>query len=320
MTFIESASGFFELGLFDVQGQLAHDSTTVRFLRGRDRRVLYERRDLAFPPRRVFDLPDFPEHDLICEVAPRRFRHCSSGLFTLTGQARVTQDLTLLRIPDKWNARFEPWGQLPGGFDPLKAVLGKSPGVRVIKGRTLGNFVEGAYDDADDDRTILAKASLLNVYAKASGLQEPTGTNRNWFSFITGILEIGRERIIARADPALAGIVERVGSRLDQYNGYRASENPEGHRKNVPKPFRSRVRRVFSIKSGETNAVLHITVFTTDDPSVVLVDLDIDENGSLWAHIADIFRHAFTGGTHPFDIHEYLLLARRDLELGYRLV
>ena len=26
------------------------------------------------------------------------------------------------------------------------------------------------------------------------------------------------------------------------------------------------------------------------------------------AHLADLFKHKFTGGTHAFDIHEYLAL------------
>lgn len=41
---------------------------------------------------------------------------------------------------------------------------------------------------------------------------------------------------------------------------------------------------------------------------LLILDADIDENGQLMAHLADLFKHKFTGGTHPFDIHELLPL------------
>jgi hypothetical protein len=56
-----------------------------------------------------------------------------------------------------------------------------------------------------------------------------------------------------------------------------------------------------------------------------LLDTDIDENGQFVKHLYDaLFKHKFTGGTHPFDIHECLkkkaLIAERSLDLGYELV
>lgn len=314
--------GFFDLGLLDVRGQIATDeSTDIRFLRGSDRRVLQDHRGLAFPPRRRFELPAFPQaQNLFCEITPGRFRHRQSGFFTLTDRETISRSLTVLRLPDKWNARFDRWRQLSARFAALKTALGNSPDLKVIGGRTLGAFVDTAYDDVDDDRTILAKASLLNLHAKLSGFIEPTGTNRSWFSFIAKILEIGRERLIALVDPAMAGIVETVRSNLDRFEEYRAAEDPEGHRKNVPEPLRGRVQRIFSVKSDERNANVQVTVFTTDDPNLVILDADIDENGELLAHLADVFKHWFTGGTHPFDVHEYLILADQDLQTGYELV
>jgi hypothetical protein len=314
--------GFFDLGLLDVRGQIAHDeSTDVRFLRGRDRHVVLEAPGLEFPPRHLFELPAFPQaSNLLCEVTPSRFRHRETGFFTLTDRERVSRSLTILRLPEKWNARFERWKDLPSEFAALKNLLGNSPDLKVIGGKALGTFSDGAYDDVDDYRTILAKASLLNLYAKLSRLEEPTGSNRSWFSFVVRLLEIGRERLIALADPALAPVVERVRQNLGQFSGYRAAEDPEGHRRNVPEPMQSRIRRIISIKSREDQANLQLSVFTTDDPSLVIVDADIDENGELLAHLADVFKHWFTGGTHPFDIHEYLALTDQDLRLGYELV
>jgi hypothetical protein len=58
----------------------------------------------------------------------------------------------------------------------------------------------------------------------------------------------------------------------------------------------------------------------TDGSQVTVLDADIDENGKLMAHLADLFKHRFTGGTHPFDIHEYLVLEDKNRSLGYDLV
>jgi hypothetical protein len=52
---------------------------------------------------------------------------------------------------------------------------------------------------------------------------------------------------------------------------------------------------------------------------VTILDTDIDENGKLMAHLADLFKHKFTGGTHPFDIHEYLRKEAPQRDLGYTL-
>ncbi len=53
---------------------------------------------------------------------------------------------------------------------------------------------------------------------------------------------------------------------------------------------------------------------------MTILDADLDENGKLMAHLADLFKHRFTGGTHPFDIHEYLVLEDPVRSLGYELV
>ena len=46
---------------------------------------------------------------------------------------------------------------------------------------------------------------------------------------------------------------------------------------------------------------------------------DIDEHGDLAGHIGDLIKHKFSGGTHPYDVHDLLhFLSTRDL--GYRLL
>ena len=78
-----------------------------------------------------------------------------------------------------------------------------------------------------------------------------------------------------------------------------------------------------SIKTREEHGNLQLTLTPATDASgrqVTILDADIDENGKLMAHLADLFKHRFNGGTHPFDIHEYLLLEDPGRALGYELV
>ena len=77
------------------------------------------------------------------------------------------------------------------------------------------------------------------------------------------------------------------------------------------------------LKTTEDQGNLQLTVGRGTDPDTGaetwLLDADIDENGALLAHLGDLFKHRFTGGTHPIDIHEYLLVAHAGIDLGYTL-
>jgi hypothetical protein len=53
-----------------------------------------------------------------------------------------------------------------------------------------------------------------------------------------------------------------------------------------------------------------------------LLDADLYESGGLLGLFFDLFEHKFSGGTHPHDIHELLVLQEKDsdaFDLGYRL-
>jgi hypothetical protein len=65
-----------------------------------------------------------------------------------------------------------------------------------------------------------------------------------------------------------------------------------------------------------------LTLTHLSGPEEVLLDVDIDENGKLLAHTLDLFKHKISGGTHPHDIHDLLVLQDGELpgfDLGYRL-
>ena len=50
-----------------------------------------------------------------------------------------------------------------------------------------------------------------------------------------------------------------------------------------------------------------------------LLDCDMDENSNLFLHTTDLFKHLFTGGTNPIDIHEYIVHSQKGVDLGYEL-
>ena len=305
--------GIFELGLLDVENRPARDpKVTVGIFRKSDRPIIRGARGLRFPPNHQFKLPAFPqEKNLFCEISPSRFRHRKSGFFTLTDGEIIKRNLTVFRLPDKWSAQFEVWNKLSNHFRPLKQVLLNSPSVKVRGGRSLGKFTQKTYDDinVNDERTILAKAALLNLFAKLTALKEPINKRGNWFSFVEQILAIGRERFIAIVHPRMGQIVRTIKDDIGKFEDYK--HTPAGnHHKKLPNKYSARKSEMFSIKSRDENGNIQLTMAPEKDPqgnSVLLLDADIDESGRLFDHLVDVFKHKFTGGTHPFDIHENLL-------------
>jgi hypothetical protein len=320
--------GVIELGLIDVRTQPAKDQdTTVRFFRNQDGREILREDHLAFPPIQRFKLPAFPqEQNLFAEVAPSRFRHRKSDFFTLTDGEVIRKNLTVMRKPDQWAAQFVSWNLLPAGFLPLKDVLNNSQGIKVKQGKTFDKFTGETYDGVSEQKTILAKAALLNLFAKLSLEKEPvTEDDHPWFSFVRQIFVIDRERFIAAVDPQMGQIIRTIKDDIGKFEDYKhtPSDNHfKGVQAAVPDGFKVTKSQMFSIKSKESHGNIQLTIAPTKDPQgneVTVLDVDIDENGDLIKHLLDVFKHKRTGGTHPFDIHEYLNLAHPNLVLGYEL-
>jgi len=317
--------GTLELTLLGVDAQAARDpSTLVSFQRTTDRQEI-GRVKRSFPPARRFTLPAFPqERAVLCQITPERYRFRDVGIFTLTDGETIERGPTIFRIPEKWRAAFVEWADLPDALQTLRATLDISSAVRVKGGKLLGHFVKGAFDDVDpaDRLTVNAKACLLNLFAKLSTIKEPVFGRKPWFGFVNEILEIGRERMIALVDETMLSRVEEIRGNFDRFEFYKPA--PIGdHAKNIPAGLTFAKGRMVSIKTQEEHGNLQLTLTPATDAdgsAVTVLDADIDENGKLMAHLADLFKHRFTGGTHPFDVHEYLLLEDRSRPLGYELI
>ena len=257
-------------------------------------------------------------------MTPERYRHRAVGVFTLTDGETIQRNPTVFRKPDKWEPAFVRWNNLSADFDGLAQVLDGSTTLRVKAGKLLGQFTAAAYDGVDpgDRTTVYAKASLLNLYAKLRSLNEPVFSRKPWFGFVDRLLEIGRERIIAVVDAEMHERVKTIHANIDDFEFYKRT--PVGdHNKNIPAGFTFTKSSMVSIKTKEEHGNVQLTLTPATDAdgkSVTLLDADIDENGQLMVHLADLFKHRFSGGTHPYDIHEYLVMEDKTRELGYELV
>ena len=319
-----SNEGFFQLSLIDVVGRPVNESSVkVGFVRVTDNKTISAATNLDFPPHHRFAIPAFPqEKNLFCEVTPPRYRMRRSGIFTLTDGETIVRNLTLFRRPDKWSASFTSWDQLSSHFLPLKDVLKKSSAVKVKGGKLLGKFTEAIYDGTSEKSEIFAKAALLNVYTKLTDLKEPTENKEPWFSFVKEVFEIGRERFIATVDAKMGKIIRAIKDDIGKFKDYENTP-AQNHFGNIPAAFKVQKSKMFSIKSSEDHGNVQLTMAPGKDSAgneLLILDADIDENGQLMAHVADLFKHKFTGGTHPFDIHEYLAIANPNRPLGYELV
>jgi hypothetical protein len=234
----------------------------------------------------------------------------------------MARNLTLFRLPDKWSANFTAWEQLSSHFQPLKDVLERSSAVKVKGGRLLGKLTEATYDGISEKKEVFAKAALLNLFAKLTDLIEPTAGEAPWFSFVKEIVEIGRERFIGIVDPKMGEVVRTIKDNIGKFKDY---ENTiaQNHFGNIPAAFKVEKSKMFSIKSSENQGNVQLTMAPGKNAAgndVMILDADIDENGDMFKHLMDLFKHKFSGGTHPFDIHEFLALSSPNRSLGYELV
>lgn len=318
--------GFFQLDLLTVENRPTNETgVTVGFYRSTEPTKYISRiRDLSFPPTSRFVVPAFPQaSNLVCDIDAPRFRRRTSKTFTVSDGETIARNLTMLRLPKKWDAQFAPWSQLPNELAPLKKILESSTNVRLKGGKALGRFAEDVYDrDDGDTKLVLAKTALLNIFTKLEMTKEPTQKTETWFSFVQKILEIGRERFIAIVDPRMGDLVRKIKDHVGDFPDYRNTP-AQNHFGNMPAGYQVIKKNMFSIKSDEDHGNMQLTMAPAKDPDgneCMILDADIDEEGRLLFHLQTLLLHKFNGGTHPYDIHEYLALVYKNRPMGYELV
>lgn len=273
----------------------------------------------------AFNVPVAAGEVYYCEIDPKRYRFAKSPVFFATPGEPVTRTCQLLREPEEWKARYTPWNELPPSFDALKAVLHKSSGIVLLKSPERGlpdPLIEDAYDDLSREEERHAKTALLNICHRLNNTVEPISNRHSWFSFVKRIIAIDRERFLAFVDGEMETLVRTISDHIEQFRAEYERTPAENHRNNVPQELRPRITSMVSIKSSHAKGNFQLTLAHLSGPDEVLLDADIDESGDLLGHTLDVFRHKRTGGTHPHDIHELLVLHHGvpEGELGYRLV
>ncbi len=315
------------LDLRDVSGQLIRDPETFfTFRRVSDRRQIGDQLALELMgASSVFDLPVGGSDEIVvCEIDPKRFRFANSPVFFRSPGPPITKQTQLLREPKEWAPRFTRWNDLPGAFGDLKRVLAASPKVTLFRGvePIADLLVEDTYDDISGEPFTLAKTALLNSYFRLNATMEPVSSGRSWFSFVSRVLSIGRERFMALVEPEMETLVRQIHSNIDEFRADYERTPSENHRGNVPTAMQSRITSMISIKSTHRKGNFQLTLTSLSGPNEVLLDTDIDENGDLLGHFGDLLKHKITGGTHPHDIHELLVLQNgqaQGFDLGYQL-
>jgi hypothetical protein len=315
-------AGRLVLKLVNAEGEDAVDpDVSVQVLR-LDGVSMLRADNIEFPPQHRFGLPAFPQaQNLRCTITSSRYRFVQSEFFTLdAGQDRTTRAL-LAREPDKWTPNFLAWGTLSARFDGLKTILANKL-LKTKHGPDVGVVTPGVYDAMPAPMS-LAKMALLNLYSVLSDEQYPLGQSP-WFSFVKQILVIDRERFVAIVKDELYTVIQQILGNLSTYKkqGFFAGDTSL-HHDNIPSQYT--VSDMISVKCRYQCGNVQFTVarVTGSAGAEVLLDCDMDEHANLLEHLDDVFVHIFTGGTHPIDIHEYIVqkasLQGRKADLGYTL-
>ena len=311
----------------DVSGRLIRDPETFfTFRRVSDRRQISDQLALELTgSASVFALPASTGEIVVCEIDPKRFRFAHSPVFSRSPGTPISRRMQLLREPKAWTPRFtrwNDWNDLSNGFGMLKDVLPNSPNVTLFK-IIADLLVEDAYDGMAGGDIVLAKTALLNAHNRLSAALDPVTRERSWFSFVSKLVAIGRERFLAFVEPEMEVLVRQIHAHVDEFRADYERTPSENHRGNVPPDLQGRISSMISIKSTHSKGNFQLTLTHLSDPDEVLLDADIDESGELLGHLADLFKHKISGGTHPHDVHEILMFENRevkDFDLGYRLV
>lgn len=262
-----------------------------------------------------------PGAALILRVTPSLYRD-GAVTCTVDGSGRVSpmRPLCLPRRPSHWEPAFTPWARLTDPFVALRTVLAASPDLRVGRFSAPLTCTGAAFDaiDATDESRALAKLSLLNLYGRLREEKAPGGAG-SWFAFVRHLLLATRERLVAEVDQACWTAVRDLAARdRGSYRMAPVTLHIENFR---AIPGVTAVGGAASVKTTERKANLQLSAarVTRAGRQAYLLDADIDENGSLLLHTFDLVRHAFTGGTHPVDVHECLCVAFPSTDFGYDL-
>jgi len=275
---------------------------------------------LEFPPNHRFALPAFPQaQNLHCVITPSLYRLVQSNFFTLTDGQEMTQTASVMRDPSQWQPKFTAWNSLATDFDEMKAAIeGKL--VRLKHGPDVGVITPAVYDGMNSPALTLAKMALLNLFRVLSDQNDPV-SGRPWFNTVKQILVLDQERFVAITTSDLFESIDHILNNMGEFRsqGFFPADVTL-HYDNIPSEFQLTapmisVKRVYQ----QGNIQFTLAKAKNQQGDCVLLDCDMDEDHNLFLHATDFFKHLFTGGTNPIDIHEYIVHQEKGVDLGYEL-
>jgi hypothetical protein len=135
------------------------------------------------------------------------------------------------------------------------------------------------------------------------------------------ILVIDRERFVANVDPGLYASIDKIHGDLDAFKdqGFFLGETSQ-HLDNIPSEYQLTADMI-SVKRIYEQGNVQFTMAKARNAAgdCILLDCDMDEHSNILEHLSDWVTHALTGGTHPVDIHEYIVHHQKGVDLGYAL-
>lgn len=309
------------LDLTNAEGKPAEEpDCRVEFVR-LDQVTIALANHLQFPPRHRFTLPAFPQaQNLHCVITPSLYRLVQSNFFTLADGKEIEQTASVMRDPGQWQPRFAGWNSLSSQFVPLKATL-QGNFLKLKHGPDVGVITPAVYDGMSSPALLLAKMALLNLFVVLNTQQDPVST-QPWFNFVKQILVIDQERFVAIVSPDLFESIDHIVNNMGEFRNQGFFPGDVSlHLDNIPSEFQLTAPMV-SVKRAyeEGNVQFTMGKARNQQGNCVLLDCDMDENSNLFRHATDFFKHLFTGGTNPIDIHEYILHRQKGVDLGYELL
>jgi hypothetical protein len=312
--------GRFVLTLINAEGDAAVDpNCTVEFVR-LDQVKTLTARNLQFPPDHGFRLPAFPQaQNLHCAITPSLYRMVQSEFFTLNDGEEKRKSALVARDPDKWQPAFTRWNSLPLSFNAPKTVLANQL-LKLKHGPDVGVITPAIYDGMSSPALLLAKMAMLNLFVVLSTQKDPVST-QPWFNFVNRILVIDQERFVAVVGAGLFDSISQISSNLGNFSkqGFFPGDSSL-HLDNIPSEYEVTAPMI-SVKCRYEQGNVQFTMSKVRNVNgdSILLDCDMDEHSNVLAHVSDLFTHAFTGGTNPIDIHEYIVHHQKGIDLGYEL-
>ncbi|MGH9411472.1 MAG: hypothetical protein ACRD1V_18715 [Vicinamibacterales bacterium] len=269
-----------------------------------------------------------PIPEMTADVFVLGYRTTESDPFAPTIEATTPISIVLSREPERWTPTFTLRASLPKRtFQALLDILAVSTEVDTKTDHTL-HKLEDWFDQMTSPDLMLAKMALLNLYAVLSTEINPI-SSKPWFDTIQKFVRVDQERLVAEVTKDCYDAVQRILRTLDHFApiGYFTELDPGAHAPNFPSRYGVKAQDIISVKRGYEAGNFQLTLAQSRSmPGTYLLDCDMDEDREIAAHTLDCLAHLVDGGTHPIDMHEYIVHdsaqvndGRAPVDLGYTL-